>query len=118
MDTARVKRGTVVLARLCVYGALRIDTVTAIPSAVGEKSQWTARSRGKGYGDNALVCVKSFDSEAGTLLCSTPVTRANFGPTSSINTTSPTLKCAMPPRRSGKRMCFVTVRKPASRVSI
>ena len=107
MDTARVKRGAVVLARLCVYRALRIDTVTG-PHASG----------GKGYGDNALVCAKSFDSEAGTCLCLTPVTRANRGPTSSINTTSPTLKCAMPPRLSGKRMCFVTVRKPASRVSI
>ncbi len=67
---------------------------------------------------NALVCAKSFDGEAGTRLCATPVTRAAFGPTSSINTTSPTLKCAMPPRVSGKRMCFVTVRKPALRVSI
>ena len=117
MDTARVKWGTVVLVRLCVYGALRIDTVTAIPSAVGEKSQGTARG-GKGYADNALVCAKSFDSEAGTCLCLTPVTRANRGPTSSINTTSPTLKCAMPPRLSGKRMCFVTVHKPASIDSI
>ena len=97
-----------VLARLCVYRALRIDTVTGPHAAVGKATEimpWYVRA-------------KSFDSEAGTCLCLTSVTRANLGPTSSINTTSPTLKCAMPPRLSGKRMCFVTVRKPASIDSI
>ena len=39
MDTARVKRGAVVLARLCVYRALRIDTVTGPHAAVGKATE-------------------------------------------------------------------------------
>ena len=48
-----------VLARLCVYRALRIDTVTGPHAAVGKATEimpWYVRA-------------KSFDSEAGTCLC-------------------------------------------------